>query len=313
MRVLVTGATGFAGRWLVRDLEAAGHTTIPTPRRDELDLRDAQAVGAFVATTAPDAIAHLAGIAYGPDARRAPDDAFAVNAGGTRTILAAAEAIAPDLPVLVVSSSEVYGAPRALDLPIAESAPIRAEQPYGRSKVGLERAAADAAGRGVRRIAIGRPFNHTGPGQRLEFVVPALARRVIDAARDGRSTIAAGNVDVRRDFADVRDVARAYRLILEALARGELASGPQPRVYNIATGRSTPIREIATAFGALAGLDVGIEIDPALVRSDDPAEIRGDASRIATDLGWRPTIPLEDTLRDVFADVRARAPAPSRS
>ena len=311
MKILVTGATGFAGRWLVHDLEAAGHTTIATPGRDELDLRDAPAVGAFVAAAAPDAIAHLAGIAFGPDARRSPDDAVAVNAGGTRTILAAARAIEPGLPVLVVSSSEVYGAPGPAGLPIAESAPLRADQPYGVSKAGLERAASDAAGRGDRRIAIARPFNHTGPGQRMEFVVPALAQRVIAAAREGRLTIAAGNVDVRRDFGDVRDVVRAYRLILEALARDELVSGPQPRVYNIATGRSTAIRDIAAAFGAMAGFEVDIRVDPELVRTDDPAEIRGDASRIAADLAWVPVIPLHDTLRDVFTDVQARIAAGS--
>lgn len=305
MKILVTGATGFAGRWLVRELESSGHVAIPAPSRAVLDIGDGPAVAAFVASAAPDAIAHLAGLAYGPDARRDPDAAMAVNAGGTRSVLEAAAACGPDLPVLIVSSSEVYGSPGQGQLPIDESAPLRTDQPYGRSKVAVEQIAIDAAAHGDRRIAIVRPFNHAGPGQRLEFVIPALARRVVVARSDGASTIVAGNLDVRRDFSDVRDVVRAYRLILEALAAGG-AVGPQPPVYNVATGRSTAIRDIATAFGRMAGIELEITTDPELVRRDDAADIRGDASRIAAELGWRPTIPLDVTLRDVFADVVER-------
>lgn len=305
MRILVTGATGFAGRWLMRELDASGHVAIPAPSRVVLDITDVLNMGALVASTAPDAIAHLAGLAYGPDARRDPEHAMAVNAGGTRAVLAAASAISPELPVLVVSSSEVYGHPNPDELPINESAPLRTEQPYGRSKVAVEQAVVDAAAGEDRRIVIVRPFNHSGPGQRLEFVIPALAQRVLVARAGGTSTIVAGNVDVRRDFSDVRDVVRAYRLILEGLA-ADGACAPQPSVYNVASGRSTAIRDIVTAFGEMAGLSLDITIDPELVRADDPPDIRGDASLIAAELNWRPTISFETTLRDVFTDAQSR-------
>jgi GDP-4-dehydro-6-deoxy-D-mannose reductase len=298
VKVLVTGATGFVGRWLMRDLEAAGHEAVGTPPSSDLDITDRIAVEALVAAVRPEAIAHLAAISYGPDARRDPDRALAVNAGGTRAVLSAA-ARHGNTPVLVASSSDVYGSPAPEDLPLRETAPLRANQPYGLSKIGAEQAAVES-GR-ERPVAVVRAFNHTGPGQRPEFVVPALAARISQAAERGDGAIPAGNVDVRRDFCDVRDVVRAYRLVLEALASGSLPSGH--RTYNVASGRAVAIREIVDELAAIVGIEVTIEVDPALVRRDDPPEIRGDASLIANDLGWRPTIPLDVTLRDVLAEI----------
>jgi GDP-4-dehydro-6-deoxy-D-mannose reductase len=206
-------------------------------------------------------------------------------------------------PVLVASSSDVYGAPAPEDLPLREAAPLRATQPYGLSKIRAERAAFEAA-RDL-PVAVVRAFNHTGPGQRADFVVPALTSRIDSAARRGESTIPVGNVEVRRDFSDVRDVARAYRLVLEALVTDRLPA--RQRLYNVASGRAVTIREIVEVLAAIAAIDIAIEVDPALVRADDPPEIRGDASLIGSDLGWHPTIPLDVTLRDVFDEVRSRA------
>jgi len=301
VKVLVTGATGFAGTWLIRELEAAGHEAVEMPPSSALDITDRSAVTTFVHAARPEAIAHLAAISFGPEARRDPQRATAVNVGGTSAILSAAAELGR-IPVLVASSAEVYGAPAPEDLPLRETAPLRATQPYGLSKIETEDAAL-APSVGV-PVAVVRSFNHTGPGQRLEFVVPAIAARIARAANRRERTIAAGNVDVRRDLSDVRDVVRAYRLVLEALANGDLPAGR--RVYNVASGQAVAIRDVVNALVAIAGIDVEIEIDPDLVRTDDPPEIRGDASLIASDLGWRPTIPLEVTLRDVYMDVCAR-------
>lgn len=303
MRVVVSGATGFAGRWLVRELEQAGHVALAMPPSSALDVTDTPAVSAFVNETRPDAVAHLAGVAFGPDARREPDRAIAINEGGTRAVLTAAASLAPTPGVLVVSSSEVYGHPDPGDLPLAEDAQLRAEHPYARSKLAQEDAAAEARRAGLRVVVV-RPFNHAGPGQRPEFVVPAVARRVVEAIRAGRDEIPAGNVDVRRDFCDVRDVVRAYRLILETLSDDGL---PRRPVYNVATGRSTAIRTLIDTFAAFAGADIGIVVDPALVRADDPPDIRGDASALRAELGWEPRIRLETTLRDVFDEAQRAA------
>lgn len=303
MKVLVTGATGFAGTWLIRELEAVGYEAVGMPPSSALDITDRHAVTAFVSAVRPDAIAHLAAISFGPDARRDPERAIAVNVGGTSAVLSAAQH--GRVPVLVASSSEVYGAPTPEDLPLRESSPLRATQPYGLSKVETEKMAL-APTVGV-PVAIVRSFNHTGPRQRAEFVVPALAARIARAAKQGDHTIAAGNVDVRRDLSDVRDVVRGYRLILEALARDALPPGR--RVYNVASGRAVAIRDVVNELAAIAGIDVMVAIDPDLVRKDDPPEIRGDASLIASDLGWRPLIPLGVTLRDVMDDIRSRPEA----
>jgi GDP-4-dehydro-6-deoxy-D-mannose reductase len=301
VRILVTGATGFVGRWLIRELQANRDDAFGTPSSSELDITDAAAVAALVRAVEPDAIAHLAGLSYGPDARRSPELAFAINEGGTRSVIAAAGP--RSTPVLVVSSSEVYGSPAAEDLPLSEAAPLRAEQPYGRSKVAQERVAFDAAAAGGPPTVVVRPFNHAGPGQRPEFVIPALAGRVLAARQHGERRIVAGNVDVRRDFSDVRDVVRAYRLVLERLSAG---GDREARIYNIASGRSVAIRDIAEAFGRLAGIDIEIEVDPQLVRPSDPPDIRGDAAAIAADLGWQPVIPFETTLKDVLEDAQSR-------
>ena len=163
MKVLVTGATGFAGTWLVRELMSAGHEALGMPPSSAIDVTDYGAMDELVANLRPDAIAHLAAVSFGPDARRDPDRAFAVNEGGTRSVLSAA-ARNGRMPVLVASSAEVYGAPKAEDLPLRETAPLLATQPYGLSKIGAEKAAFEAA-RDL-PVAVVRAFNHTGPGQR---------------------------------------------------------------------------------------------------------------------------------------------------
>ena len=305
MRVLVTGATGFAGRWLAAELRDAGHEVIATGGRHDPDITDARAIAATVAAARPDAIAHLAGLSFGPDAAEDPAAAMAVNADGTRNVLDAAAALPTRPVILVVSSADVYGPPDPGRPVLDEASPLRASQPYGRSKIALEQAATAAADRHGLALTITRPFNHTGPGQRLDFVVPALAARIAEAAQAGDRTIRAGNVDVRRDIGDVRDVVRAYRLLLEQAAAGD-APHAGPRIVNVATGRSVEIRAIATELARIAGIEVEIEVDDRLVRADDPPEIRGDATRLAEWTGWRPRISLSETLADVYRDVATR-------
>ena len=224
-----------------------------------------------------------------------------MNEGGTRAVLAAALQHGA-LPVVVAGSSEVYGDPRSADLPLRESAPLNPKAPYGLSKLAQERAALEIAASTELPVVVMRSFNMIGPRQRPEFAAPALARRVLEARRSGAEEIAVGNVDRRRDFCDVRDAARAYRLVVEALADARVASGT---VLNVATGRATAIRRLLEILCEIVGVSVRIRVDPTLVRSNDPTEIVGDATRLRDLTGWRPSIPLERSLADLIASIEA--------
>ena len=274
VRVLVTGSTGFVGGWMVDELASGGHV-LAGRRGDRVDVTDEGAMAALVRRERPDGVIHLAGMAFGPDAARDPAMAARVNAGGTSALLRAAAALEHRPCIVVVGSSDVYGSPAPGDLPLSEAAPTRPTSPYGRSKLAQEEVALAAAPDGSAIVAVTRSFNHTGPRQRAEFVAPALARRVLAARTTGDHEIRVGNIDVRRDFADVRDVVRGYRLILEGLAARTIASGS---VLNVARGRSVAIRDILSMLADIVGIAVTPSRDASLVRSDDPPEIVGDAS-----------------------------------
>lgn len=299
MRVLVTGATGFVGGWVVRELQSAGHETVAAPPRRQLDITDAPAVASYLDQVQPEAAVHLAGMAYARDADHDPPGALRVNEGGTRTLLEALARTSP-VPVVVAGSSEVYGHPDPGALPLTETAALQPTGAYGRSKLAQERVALRVAEMARQPVAVMRSFNVTGPGQRAEFVAPALARRVLQARRSGGSEIVVGNLDVRRDIGDVRDAARAFRLVLEGLAGGWIAGGS---IFNVATGVSTAIRAVLDDLCRIVGVAVAYQVDPALVRQDDPLDIVGDAGKLRQATGWTPTRSLHETLTDLVSSI----------
>jgi GDP-4-dehydro-6-deoxy-D-mannose reductase len=300
MRILVSGSTGFVGGWLTPELEQAGHDVVGMPLPDVLDIANAPAVRALVAAVRPDAVVHLAGMAYAPDASADAAEALRVNVGGTLAVLEACRREVPGIAVLVVGSAEVYGAPNG-DEPLTEASPLAPRGVYGLTKLAGEALAIAAGSAGDLQVAVARSFNHTGPGQRPVFAVPAFAGRVLEARRAGVHEIRAGNVDLLRDIGDVRDVVRAYRLLLEALAQGRIPD--DRRVYNVASGRAVTMRSIIEELGRIAGWPVTITRDPALVRTDDPPVIRGDSSALRKVTGWEPRIPLEQTVADLLASL----------
>jgi GDP-4-dehydro-6-deoxy-D-mannose reductase len=304
MRVFVTGAIGFVGGWLLSELRQNGHTVVPAPGPDELDITDLDGLARWLGepNDPPEAIVHLAGMAFAPDAKNDPAEAFRVNVGGTVALFEALRLIGIKPAVLVTGSSEVYGAPRSRDLPLSENAPLAASHPYGISKIAQEAVAIEASARYGFPVVVTRSFNHAGPGQRPVFVVPAMARRVVAMQRGETKSVRAGNIDIRRDLTDVRDVVRAYRLLLERAADN---SAPTSRVVNVASGEAVTIRSIIDQLCELASVTPRIELDESLVRADDPVEICGDASLLTQLTGWRPDIPLRTTLADVLADVAA--------
>jgi len=276
---------------LVEHLRASGDEVTIAER--DLDVTDPDAVGRALTEAKPDAVYHLAaqssvGSSWSNVART-----FEVNATGTLHVLQAVQACQPRPRVLLVSSAEVYGAVAPTELPVTEAAPFRPVTPYAASKAAAELVGLQAhLGAGVEVIRA-RPFNHTGPGQRPEFVVPSLARQVVDAVRTGATALRGGNIEVRRDVTDVRDVVRAYRLLISCGVPGE--------VYNVCTGRSVAIEELARRLAALAGVDLRLEVDAGLARQVDVPEMRGDPSRLKTVTGWQPEVDLDRMLAGVLA------------
>jgi GDP-4-dehydro-6-deoxy-D-mannose reductase len=285
---------------MLEELRASGHQVTSAPPSSHLDVTDRDAMEQLIMAAVPDGVIHLAGVAYAGDANRDPINAMRVNEGGTRTLFDALARRSQHPAVIVAGSSEVYGRPAANDLPLRESAPIHADSPYARSKFAQERAAVEAAKEHEMAVIVTRSFNMTGPGQRRDFVAPALASRLLEARRRGAGEIAVGNLEVRRDIGDVRDSVRAYRLLLEALAEGSAPSGAS---INVATGRSVTIRRVFEMLRDILGVSTQPRLDPSLTRASDAPEIVGDASTLRKLTGWTPTIPLERTLADLVADL----------
>lgn len=299
MRVLVTGAGGFVGQWLSPALESAGHEVIESP--SGVDVTDGEAIRTSVTDAAPDAIAHLAAVAFAPDASSDLQRAISVAVGGTINVMEAALATSRPPIVLVTGSADVYGAPGLDDLPLRETAPLRPRSAYALSKAAQESVALAYAARHGLRVVVARSFNHTGPGQRPVFVVPAMAHRIRALAAGETADIPVGNIDVRRDLTDVRDVADAYRRLLEAASEGTVPRGGM--AINVCSGESIAIRFVIEELCRLAGVQPLINVEPSLVRSDDPPDIRGDASLLKSITGWQVTTPLATTLADVWASV----------
>jgi GDP-4-dehydro-6-deoxy-D-mannose reductase len=291
VRVLVTGSSGFVGAWMLRHLDAVGDEVVTLD--DTLDIGDRDALIDAVVAAAPDAICHLAAQASVGTSWSEPVATFSVNALGVLHLLDAIAACAVWPRVLLVSSAEVYGQVDPVDLPLGEDRLFAPSSPYAASKAAAELLGLQAwLGRGI-EVVRARPFNHTGPGQRPDFVVPSLARQVVEVGRRGLPALEAGNIEVRRDITDVRDVVRAYRLLLE---RGE------PGVaYNVCRGESVSIAEVAQRLLALAGLDVPVRVDPGRVRPVDLPDLRGDGTRLASRTGWSPAIGLDEMLGAVLA------------
>jgi GDP-4-dehydro-6-deoxy-D-mannose reductase len=297
MRAYVTGASGFVGSWLTEHLAESGDDVIAAG--SEVDVTVGQSVLRSIAEAEPDAVYHLAGVAHVGKSWQEPEKTLLVNTIGTLHVLEAAASLARPATVLYVGSAEVYGA--AGDAPVDEMAALRPVSPYAASKAAAELLCLQAhLGRSL-PVIVTRPFNHVGPGQSPDFVVSALARRVVNAERAGGGEVAVGNLDPQRDFTDVRDVVRAYRLLVEHGEPGE--------AYNVASGQSMSVRALAERLASLASAELSFVVDPALARPVDIPVFVGDSGKLFRATGWLPEFPLEKTLADVLDYWRAE-PSP---
>jgi GDP-4-dehydro-6-deoxy-D-mannose reductase len=302
MRAVVTGGLGFVGRHLVAHLRSCGDDVVTVDHHGDpsVDITAGEGVARAIASAAPDAVYHLAGWADVGGSWSDPLGALRANAEGTLNVLRACEQAGVSR-VLAVASADIYGVVTPAELPLTELSPLRPTSPYAASKVAADALALQAfLGHGLEAIRV-RPFNHIGPGQSEQFVAPALAARIARAERDGVDEIPVGNLTARRDFTDVRDVVRAYRLLVD---RGEPGED-----YNLCSGRDISIQEVADHLVDGARRPVRLAPDPALLRPVDLPVLRGDASRLRDATGWVPEIPIETSLSDLLDDMRARVGA----
>ena len=312
MRVLITGVTGFAGGYLTSYCAALGHEVhgLVRPGREaavppgvtahSADLRDPGEVVAVLRGARPERVFHLAGASSVGRSFAEPLATWDVNLVGTLGLLEALRAEDPSIPALVVTSGEIHGRVALADLPVTEDTPFHPLSPYGASKAAADLAAAQyRAAYGLHAVRV-RAFNHVGPGQDPRFVLPNVARQIARAEREGRDgvEVRVGNVDTRRDFIDVRDMVRAYWLLLER--------GDPDVVYMACSGRSMPVRRLLEGLARLARIPVTYASDAGLRRDGEQSDLYGSPARLRADTGWTPEIPIDTTLADTLDWWRER-------
>jgi GDP-4-dehydro-6-deoxy-D-mannose reductase len=295
-RLLVTGRHGFVGATLAGMLATepafSGWQLADVPV--ELDLRDPGQARDLVDAAAPDAVLHLAAISNVPESFRDPDATLAVNLFGTLHLLQALQRRGFAGPMVFVGTGDVYGRVPEAELPIAETRLPAPRNPYAVSKLAAEALCWQWTVTEGMDIRLARPYNHVGPGQSDAFAVAGFARQIA-AIRAGRRepVVDVGDVDVTRDFTDVRDVVQAYF--------GLLLRGRTGETYNICSGAERSVRDLLLRMARLAGVEVAIREDPARTRKAEQRRVRGDPGKIRRDTGWTATTPLDESLRALLA------------
>lgn len=288
MRLLLTGAQGFVGRYVQAE---ASCEFLPK----SLDLRDRTAVIAAVAAIAPDAVLHLAAQSFVPAAFDNPWETFDINFGGTLNLLQALQAARFQGRMLFVGSGDTYGQVAEENLPVREEQPLRPRNPYAVSKVAAEALCYQWSQTGDFEIVMARPFNHIGPGQSPRFAIADFARQLAEVRLGRREPVLqVGDIDVSRDFTDVRDIVRAYLLLLE--------KGQNGGIYNVCSGREYRIRELLEQLIELTGVVVRIEQDPARLRRAEQRRMVANFEALQRDTGWQPQLAIEQSLKDIIYD-----------
>ena len=333
MRTLVTGACGFVGAYLVRELTSAGYEVLATdvvelpvqakPRggagsaaaRPECvslpegiayrrcDILDGDALKDLVSNTRPDCIFHLAAQSSAATSLEEPRQTLETNVFGTLNVLEAVRRASPSCPpaktasgktrILSIGSAEEYGARSSAEMPLDEESPVRPASPYAVSKAAQTMLALQYARSFAIDVVATRSFSHTGPGQTDRFVLPAFARQCAAIkAGTGDAIVKVGRLDVVRDFLDVRDVVRAYRMIAER--------GIEGYVYNVCSGHGLSLERALAFFITASGMDVKVVEDSARLRRSDIPMLIGNNGKLTRECGWEPQFSIETMLQNLF-------------
>jgi GDP-4-dehydro-6-deoxy-D-mannose reductase len=316
VRILITGVGGFVGGHLLRhlvetksDAEFHGTTLAGAPRPDvasltchNVNLKDEQAVHDLIAQVQPDHIYHLAAQASPRASFKTPWATLENNIHSQLNVIQACVGLNIQPRILVISSAEIYGPVKPEQLPVRENTPLRPTSPYGVSKVAQDMLGLQYHLSHRLPIIRVRPFNHIGPGQSEGFVATDFAIQIARIeAKQQAAVMEVGNLTAQRDFTDVRDVVRAYRLVMEKGAAGG--------VYNVASGQAHSIQEVLDILLSHSSTSIETRTDPARMLPVDVPVIQGDASLLREATGWQPTIAFGQTLLDVLNECRNRVKA----
>jgi len=295
-RLLVTGRHGFVGTTLARmvdsESEFAHWTIVEVPH--SFQILDPAATRELVMREAPDAVIHLAAQSSVPAAFEDPESTLRVNVLGTLNLLQALKLAGFRGPMVFAGTGDVYGAVAEDALPVDETLLPQPRNPYAVSKLAAEALCRQWCITEGMHVVLARPFNHIGPGQSEDFVVSGFSKQMA-AIREGRQAaeLAVGDIDVTRDFCDVRDVVRAYFALLELGVPGE--------VYNICSGRERSVRSILEMLIEIAGIPIAIKADSARLRRAEQRRMCGSARKIRSTTGWEVMTPIEKSLADTLS------------
>ncbi|TGK18114.1 NAD-dependent epimerase/dehydratase family protein [Leptospira fluminis] len=313
MKCLVTGAEGFVGTYLVRELlKRPGCEVLGLGLREQTktssfafracDLRDSANLARVLDDFAPDVVFHLAGQAFVPKAIEDPIETLEINVGGTLNLLESLAKSGRKIRFLYVSSADVYGNLKPENLPVSERAVPIPLNPYSSSKVAAETYCLQYSRSSESlETVVARPFNHIGIGQNPKFVVPNFCRQILEVQSLSRSVkgspkkIMVGDLNPTRDFLHVQDVISAYVLLSEKGKSGE--------IYNICSGTETKISQILNWLIEFTGEAILPEVDPSRIRPAEMLRSRGDNSKLR-DLGWEPKISVKDAVREIYEHMR---------
>jgi GDP-4-dehydro-6-deoxy-D-mannose reductase len=300
-RVLITGGTGFVGAHLVRFLKPAASIVVLAStagiesREDgvayyDVDIRSVDQLRAIVREVSPIEVYHLAAMSSVASSWSNPRLTFEVNVIGTYNLLEATMSLASPPRILNISTAQVYA---ASSMPLGESNPTNPSNPYAATKAMAELVTVQYRKSEKGGVITARSFNHTGPGQSTDFVLPSIAKQFAEIEIGLRPPeLHVGNLDVSRDFTDVRDVVHAYS--------GLMSGGKPGQIYNVCSGTAVRVDEVISEFESLCNTKVKIHIDASRLRASEATRVVGDRTKIENEIGWKPQTPLRATIKDLL-------------
>jgi len=293
-RVLITGAEGFVASYLIERL-AKSYLLYGTYFLKEvesieslfLDITDQERVLQMINEIKPDIIYHLAAQSSGGLSFSKPMMTYSINVQGTLNLLEAARISVPDAVIIIPTSADIYGSPDYL--PLDEKHPLKPSNPYAASKAAVHIICENYAKTFKMKIIEARSFNHIGRGQSELFFIPSMVKQIKDCS-NSNGKIQAGNIDIKRDFSDVRDVVEAYEMMINA----------ESGVYNVCSGKAFPLRKFIDHLIEYSGKKITIDINNTMKRNNEPENFYGSYKRLNSSIGWTPKSDIFKTLEWIY-------------